>query len=530
MDPQHFPQDSGRGGSKVTEAEQTFDGDAALNTELLEVISTTLEFEKSIPSDTTDSTLSTWLVSNVFKRRIAWNKEFGWMAFHNCVWNRVTYETILEVVRRAHQSIYVSFLSGGTGGTPMDFAKVKGLLSTAKIKAVVGLLAGQVEIAAEKFDQRSELLNTPNGVVVMETLEILPPDPSYLFTTITNVGYVPGASHADIDELMSCLPDEERRWMLDRIGQAIIGTPPDEATMTLLVGFGANGKTSLMHAANLVLGSFFGRIPVSVLSSSTRSGPNDKMTLRGVRMAVIEEFPEGHTLSNRNLKEIIGTPVLQGRFLFKEWVTWKATHTLFVTTNELPRVDETDHGTWRRFDVVSFPYRYVSGNSPLTTGDKVADPKLLTRIASNKEGQLEAMLSMIIEAASDLLAPGKTSISPTEIMAAAKEAWRERSDKIYSFVGECVEFDESCHVSLSDLYAVYSTWMESQGNKPLSQPNFVSKFLEHQSVRPQGLEKKRIRSGQWETTFKAPPALPWRGVDPLEPERFTAIRGLRFKI
>ncbi len=502
---------------------------ASMDLALLEEIDVTLKHEGSIPSDSMDSSISTWLVSRVFKSRISWNKEFGWMAFHSGVWNRVTIETITEIVRRAHDSIYRRFLAGGAGGTAIDGSNVRALLSASRIRAVVFLLAGQVEIPADKFDQRADLLNTPSGVVVLSTRDVLPPDPSFLFTKITNVGYAPGARHADIDELMSCLPDEERRWMLDRIGQAVNGTPPDESTLTLLVGFGANGKTSLTHAANLVLGSFFGRIPVSVLSSTAKSGPNDNMTLRGVRMAVIEEFPEGHTLSNRNLKEIIGTPVIQGRFLFKEWVTWEATHTLFVTTNELPRVDETDHGTWRRFDVVSFPYRYVNGTLPLAAGDKVADPKLLTRIASNESGQLQALLAMIVESASNLLAPGKTEILPTAQMALDKEAWRERSDKIYSFVGECVEFDEMCHVSISHLYFAYSSWMESQGNKPLSQPNFVSKFLEHQSVRPQGLEKMRIRSGQSATTFNAPPTLQRSGINSLEPQRYTAVRGLRFK-
>ncbi len=220
---------------------------------------------------------------------------------------------------------------------------------------------------------------------------------------------------------------------------------------------------------------------------------------------------------------------MQGRYLFKEWVVWEATHTLFVTTNELPRVDETDHGTWRRFDVVSFPYRYVNGDRPLESGDKVADPKLLTRIASNEDGQLAALLATIIESANALLSRGKTSIPPTPTMLADKEAWRERSDKIYSFVAECIDFDKTCHVSATTLYSVYSMWMEAQGNKPLSQPNFISKFLDHQSVRPHALEKKRIRSGQWQTTLVGTQQIPGTYQTQIEPDRYTAISGVRFK-
>ncbi|MCX6495195.1 MAG: phage/plasmid primase, P4 family [Actinobacteria bacterium] len=509
--------------------EEKIEEGTGADVELLAAIDSTLEHDKSLPRDTGDSSMSTWLVSEVFKRRIAWNKEFGWLAFHGCVWQRITPETVLEVVRRSHESLHERFMFGGAGGTSLDASKVKQLLSTAKIKSVVGLLPGQVEIPAEKFDQRSELLNTPSGVVDLRTLELLAPDPSYLFTKITSVGYVPGAKHADIDELLTCLPEPERDWMCDRLGQAIIGTPPDEASMTLLVGFGANGKTSLMHVSNLALGTFFGRIPVSVLSASAKSGPNDTMTLRGVRMAVIEEFPEGHTVSNRNLKEIVGTPRMQGRYLFKEYVEWNATHTLFVTTNELPRVDETDHGTWRRFDVLSFPFRYVSGEQPLVEGDKIADPKLMNRIMTNRHGQLEALLALIVESANALFLRGKKPILQTPKMLADKESWRERSDKIYSFVTECVDFDEKCHVSASELYNVYVLWMEAQGNRPLSQSNFTSKFLEHELVKPHGVEKKRIRAGQWSSKLIAPRTVFGAGSEAFEPERYGAIRGLRYK-
>ena len=34
------------------------------------------------------------------------------------------------------------------------------------------------------------------------------------------------------------------------------------------------------------------------------------------------------------------------------------TFCLFVSTNYKPRVDETDHGTWRRLAMVEFPITY----------------------------------------------------------------------------------------------------------------------------------------------------------------------------
>jgi phage/plasmid-associated DNA primase len=139
------------------------------------------------------------------------------------------------------------------------------------------------------------------------------------------------------------------------------------------------------------------------------------------------------------------------------------------------------------------------------------------------------LLALIVESANALLLREKKSIMQTPKMLADKDAWRERSDKIYSFVSECIEFDEKCHVSTSDLFMVYTRWMEAQGNRPLSQSNFTSKFLEHEAVRPKGLEKARVRAGQWTTTLIAPRTMFGAGSGASEPERYTAIRGLRYK-
>lgn len=498
-----------------------------LNDTIIEIVEMVLE-DVGLPVETTDSEMSEWIVNCVFDERIAWNKEFGWMAFYGCVWNRVSEQTIVEIVRIANASLHARFMAGG-GGAALDATKVKKLLSAAKIKSIVALLAGQVQVDAGMFDQRNDLLNTPTGVVNLRTLEILKSDPKFYFTKITNVPYVPNARHNDVESMLTCLDAEERNWLCDRLGQALIGSQPKDATITLLVGFGANGKTSVMHAANLAAGTFFGRIPVTVLAASSKVQPNDKMTLRGVRVALIEEFPEGHTFSNRNLKEVVGTPVIQGRFLFKEFVEWRSTHTLFVTTNDLPRVEETDHGTWRRFTVMTFPYRYVGPEKEKVAGDKLADPDLLARIEENADGQLEAMLALMVEAAHANLFRGGKPLAPTVKMSADLESWRERCDKVQGFVKECVEFDASCHVSASDLYFVYKNWMESQGNKPMSQPNFISKFLEHETVRPMRVEKKRIRAGQWETTFTSPLRLFESEFQADELERYVAIRGVKFQ-
>ena len=112
------------------------------------------------------------------------------------------------------------------------------------------------------------------------------------------------------------------------------------------------------------------------------------MTLRGARLALLEETPEARHLNVKRLKDTVGTPRMSARYIRQDTVEWDCTHSLFVSTNYRPRVDETDHGTWRRLALVTFPFVYrregrpcaalttdaatppcASGSKPAATGD-----------------------------------------------------------------------------------------------------------------------------------------------------------------
>ena len=86
-------------------------------------------------------------------------------------------------------------------------------------------------------------------------------------------------------------------------------------------------------------------MPERVLIANPSDHPTELMTLRGARFALIEETPEARHLSVKRLKDTVGTPTMTARLIGKNNVTWEATHSLFLTTNYTPRVDETDHGT-----------------------------------------------------------------------------------------------------------------------------------------------------------------------------------------
>jgi putative DNA primase/helicase len=155
---------------------------------------------------------------------------------------------------------------------------------------------------------------------------------------------------------------------------------PDDL-LVVLKGSGSNGKTTIVDGVREALGPDYAvTLPDRVLLSRRTDHPTELMTLRDARLAFMEEFPELGHLNVKRLKDLHGTGEMTARYIAKDTVTWKPTHTIFVTTNYLPRVDESDDGTWRRLVLVDFPYRYRHAHEAKQTEfDRAGDPNLRQR-------------------------------------------------------------------------------------------------------------------------------------------------------
>ena len=110
-------------------------------------------------------------------------------------------------------------------------------------------------------------------------------------------------------------------------------------------------------------------LPDRVLLANTGDHPTELMTLRGARLAFMEELPEQH-LNIKRLKDTHGNGRMSARYCGKDTVAWSPTHSIFVTTNHLPRIDEPEHAVWRRLAMVMFPFRYRKPHEAIERADR----------------------------------------------------------------------------------------------------------------------------------------------------------------
>ena len=414
----------------------------------------------------------------------------GWVRYDGKRWAEVTDDRVSKEIQRRFIAM---FKEEAPKVDAERRRRLSGLLGANRIRAVRSLLRGLLEQDGAEFDAQPHLLNCQNGVVDLRTGELGPHDPDLLFTKITPVPYIAGATHPDWDLALQALPDDDtREWLRVKLGQAATGRPAPDDVLPILFGGGHNGKSSIV-CVRYALGEFASVVPDRLLVSRPSDHPTELTELKGVRMAILEELPE-KTLSVSRLKSILGTPTVTARRIARNTMAWEATHTLVLTTNHKPRVSESDFGTWRRLALVTFPFRFRNGDKALELpNDRRGSEGLRERLEVGQE-QWTAMLAWLVSGAVDCYQGEAQRVpEPSARVRSDTSAWRGESDLLLQFATSCLEFDPGSCVLATELHEAFTVFAESTGHMALASNTFSERLEAHELAAEHNLRKARSR-------------------------------------
>ncbi|MDQ3275349.1 MAG: phage/plasmid primase, P4 family [Actinomycetota bacterium] len=436
-----------------------------------------------------DSSILAEFCNESLLRQCYYTPESGWMRWDGKVWVPTQQVVIQERFRlwvggkvseaiQARDESRLKFL--------MDYLKF------GRVASATDAARGPMLVSISDFDQQPDLLTVQNGIINLVTGELLPHAAGYFLTKITNTEYHPGATHPDWDTALTALTPEVAEWMRVRIGQAATGHPTWDDLLPICQGGGENGKTSFLAAVQSTLGGHGGTVSERALMGRSGDHPTELTDLMGMRFAMIEETPQGGALNVKRLKDLLGTSTMTARKIKSDSMTWKPTHSLFLTTNYPPRVSETDHGTWRRLALVKFPYRFLKPNQPLVqAGDRHGDPNLRSRLEHGHEGQHYAILAWIVSGAMAWYAANREMPALPQQIADDTLAWRAETDKIFGYLAERIEFDPDAKVLSTELFEDFSAWLKASGSSPWADNTFAIRLREQPDVQVHGVAKRR---------------------------------------
>lgn len=431
----------------------------------------------AVPERFNDAYLCAWMAHKGLEGDWCWASGLGWMRWDGQRWVKTPDETVIEAVRKALLRLSTTVIA--TGDTDM-IKTMSALLMKTRINAIASLMRGVVEVDGSLFDQQNDLLNVGNGIVDLTTGDLLPHDRKYLLSRITHTHYVPGARHEDWDACLTSLDKDVMDWMQVRFGQAATGWPTSDDVLPIGVGGGSNGKSTLLAGLFGALGDHMMLVPDKLLRASPTDHPTELMSLFGARLAVIEETPEAGQLNVQRLKAVLGTPKIMSRGVFKDNMSWTATHSLFLMTNYAPQVRETDHGTWRRLALVRF-------NKTFAKKDNFRQEML-----RGAGGRREAVLAWLVEGAVRWYDNGGVIPDAPAVVERDTRLWRGESDQILAFLEEGhIEFDPEKCIATAELLEIFNKWLGTRGQASWSMNTMATRLSGHPSFR--GIEKVQTR-------------------------------------
>jgi putative DNA primase/helicase len=470
--------------------------------------------EDTDPVEEADRAISMWATDNgqgVFLRDRVGDMLYavgvGWMVWDGTRWKRVAPEVIQNRISRFYRTQFEKMLKQYMATMDEKYSGLakafKSFMGTGRLLSIMNHLkiTDGVLVDVKDLDTHKHLLNTPNGIVDLRDGSIAPHDRTMLFTKVTRGSYRPGFRHDDWNMALTALLPEQAGYMKIRMGQAITGYIPESDDALFLVGHGSNGK-SLWTSDGVfrAIGDYGALAQATLISKVTEgSGPTpERFGLMGCRFVLIEELPEGRSLSIAEVKRITGMSVITARDLHEKQVTFDATHTLFITTNYLPTVAEVDEGSWRRFCCIRFPFRFRS--APEADTDRPGDAGLKSRLREGESGQHDAILTWLVEGAMAYFADRSLIMEDKRppAVATATLDWRKEADRILAYVDERLTFPEpgaeQDKIVRKEVYEDFCRFLEERGHSKWSMELFFSRFRSHETVRSRGVSEGQTRS------------------------------------
>jgi putative DNA primase/helicase len=133
----------------------------------------------------------------------------------------------------------------------------------------------------------------------------------------------------------------------------------------------------------------------------------------------------------------------------------------FYSANKIPETKDESDAFFNRFDIVEFPFRFVSDPSQYTeidgkirSGFKLKDEKVLDKLLTpeGKSGILKVLVARVGRIVESNGIP--SSMSDVE----ARDLWLYHSDFIENFLKDMAKFDPEARTSKADLYAAYCAY------------------------------------------------------------------------
>lgn len=403
--------------------------------------------------------------ADVWRHVGAWG---AWLSWTGTRWQRDETSRVREHMRHTCRSV------AATAGTP---AEARRIASNKTIAAALRIAAADPRVATRVADWDSEpmLLNTPAGVIDLDTGETLPHAPGRLITQITAAS-PDGRCPRWLEFLAEITArDAELQAYLKRLaGYCLTGSTREQA-FVFLHGSGANGKSVFVQALTAALGDYAATATLSTfMATKTDRHLTELAGLRAARLVIVPETEAGQAWAEARIKAVTGGERLRANFMHRDHFEFTPQFKLVVVGNHRPALNSVGEAMRRRLHLVPFS---------VTIPAEKRDPNLMAKLKAEQDG----ILGWALEGCAEWQRVG---LKPPPALLAAADEYFGSEDAVGQWIEEaCVIGPERKETSRA-LFSSWSAWAVAAGHPQGSQKT-LGESLRERGFRPGKIERSR---------------------------------------
>lgn len=373
----------------------------------------------------------------------AWSQWFNWTGK---VWKKDELGQAFQAVRLVCRE------SALASNKPQEARK---LASTKTIQAVLKIISNDPAIALspDAFDQHQMLINTPAGILDLETGTISPHDNALLLTQITHAS--PGTECPQWIAFLDTVTDgnaDLQSYLARAAGYCLSGSTREQVFF-FLHGSGANGKSVFLQTLAWVLGDY---VATATADAFTSRGPARHLTelagLRAARLVLVSETEAGEGWAEARIKSVTGGEKIRANFMYRDHFEFTPQFKLMVAGNHRPVLGEVGEAMRRRLHVIPFT---------VTIPPEARNPHLADLLKSEANG----ILGWMIDGCADWQQSG---LRPPALVTGAAEEYFAAEDYVGHWLDECCQIGSGNRATSKALFASWSAWAKAGGFEPRS--------------------------------------------------------------
>jgi len=386
----------------------------------------------------------------------------GWLYYNGTHWQTQMAEAKVDlaIIRTLKERRVVALQST----TPMDSKRREAIVKAGKPSAMnvrncKTLLKALIAAPITDYDQSSDKLNCPNGILNLRTGKLQPHDYKSKFTYCVAARYFPEADSSVWTE-----------WLLDAVGgnqevldflQLAVGYSltgrTREEMMFYIYGPARAGKGTFTETILALLGGrpLATEVGMEIFVEKRRSSDQgfDLAGLKSTRFVAASESAEGQWLDATKLKRWTGGNWVTCAHKYGKPFSYQPQFKIWLSSNYPLQLDADDTAGWTRVQVIEFPNSYV-GREDKTLKERMRSTEIL-----------EGVLAWAVAGAIKWYALSRGGLRAPKIVREQTEKARSSLDWVAQWIREDVEVtgDDRDRISNATIYQYYSAWCKEQG-------------------------------------------------------------------